>query len=406
MSFSTNPILDSTNRKTIAETGMEQQVILKDWQHASRMFADQQFRLAPKLDFQHHVSFNINIAALKNTSIYTKYGNELNMLAKSVTLPKLEIKIEDVNQYNRHKQMQLKHTPGDVTIKFYDDNMGLVNQMWQNYYSYYYADPVSANTIGSYAKTATKSSNYINHPYGLDNGSTDAFFNYIVVSQMARHEYVSVKLLNPIIKSWDGGQLDWSKTTAHEFTMVVAYEAIAYDQGMIEAGAPEGFGVVHYDTAPSPLTGVNPNPTAINPSFVQKLDVESLAPGILNNTINTINNYQNTKSTAGSENSVLGTALGLGALAIGAAGGLGLLSGAASAVSGALSGFSFPGSASGSDVTDTIKSGIGNMDSESLAPTGANYDTAIPEGDGGIGPSVGSESDAIGDSGGAGAWDF
>jgi hypothetical protein len=397
MSFTANNDLQFTN--TPDSNG--QTKILKDWQHGARMFSDQQFRLAPKLDFQHHVSFNINTAALKNTAIFSTYGNELNMLAKSVTLPKFEIKVEDVNQYNRHKQIQTRHVPGDVTIKFYDDNMGLVNQMWQNYYAYYYADPISANTAGSYDRTATKSSNYINHPYGLDNGSTNPFFNYILISQMARHEFVSVKLINPIIKSWDGMGLDWSKTTVHEFTMVISYEAVSYNQGVVATGAPEGFGVVHYDTTPSTLTGINPDPSVIDPSFVQALDMESLAPGILNNTINTINNYQNTQSTAGSSSSALGTALGVGALALGAAGGLGLLNGLSGAA-GALSGFSFPGSSSASDLTNATESGIGNMDSASLAPTGDNSDTAIPSGDGGIGPAVGDESDAEGSDGGDG----
>ena len=51
----------------------------------------------------------------------------------------------------------------------------------------------------------------------------------------------------------------------------------------------------HYDTTPSPLQGINPDPTVKDPSFVQALDIEAAAPGILNNTINTLNGYQNTK---------------------------------------------------------------------------------------------------------------
>jgi len=395
--------------------------ILKDWQHGARMFADQQFRLAPKLDFQHHVSFSINVAALKNANIYTKYGNELNMLAKSVSLPKFEIKLDDVNQYNRHKKIQYRHDPGDITIKFYDDNMGLVNQMWQNYYSYYYADPVSANTVGSYDRIATKNSNYINHPYGLDNGSTNPFFNYIVISQMARHEYVSVKLINPIIKSWDGNGLDWSKTTAHEFTMVIAYEAVSYDQGVVEAGAPEGFGIVHYDNTPSTLHGVNPDPTVISPSFVRALDLEGLAPGILNNTINTINGYQNSQSIAGSGSSALGNALGIAGLAVGAIGALGGLSAIGGAISGALSGFSFPGSSNASDITSSVPSDISGtpglqtfddgssiqtFDDGSTLTTDTDGNVSATSSDDGVGPTAGSDSGSMGDSGGDGAWDF
>ena len=282
MSFTSNPNLHS-----------DPHVNLKDWQHAARMFADQQFRLAPKFDFQYHVAFNINKAALKNANIVTRYGNEINMLVKGVTLPKFEVKAEAVNQYNRKKQIQYHHTMGDVILTCYDDNMGLMNQLWQNYYSYYYADSNSAKATGAYGRTATQNSNYISTPFGLDNSSSNPFFNYITIYQMARHEWVSVKLINPIIKSWDGGKLAWDSTKTHEFTMVIAYEAATYDTGEVKEGAPEGFGLEHYDVTPSPLTGINPDPTAINPSFVQALDIETAAPSILNNTINTINNYQN-----------------------------------------------------------------------------------------------------------------
>jgi len=285
MSFTSNDHLKSDPR-----------IALRDWQHAARMFSDQQFRLAPKLDFQFHVAFNINKAALKNANIVTRYGNEINMLAKGVALPKFEVKIETANQYNRKKQVQYYHTPGDVAITFYDDNMGLINHVWQNYYSYYYADSTSAKTNGAYGRNATQSSNYITTPYGLDNSSTLPFFNYITIYQMARHEWISVKLVNPIIKSWDGNKLDWGSNKIHEFSMTLSYEAVTYDQGRVEAGSPEGFGLEHYDHGPSPLQGVNPDPTVAQPSFVEALDIETAAPSFVNNAINTINAYQNTQT--------------------------------------------------------------------------------------------------------------
>ena len=268
---------------------------LRDWQHAARMFSDQQFRLAPKFDFQYHVAFNINKSALQNANIVTRYGTEINMLVKGVTLPKFEIKADVVNQYNRKKQIQFHHSMGDVVLTCYDDNMGLMNQLWQNYYSYYYADSTSAKATGAYSRTATKNSDYIKTPFGLDNSSTAPFFNYITIYQMARHEWVSAKLINPIIKSWDGNKLAWDSVKTHEFGMTIAYEAVTYDSGTVEPGAPEGFGLDHYDITPSPLSGV-PDSTTINPSFVQALDIQTAAPSFLNNAINSINAYQNTQS--------------------------------------------------------------------------------------------------------------
>jgi len=273
------------------------QVTLRDWQHAAKMFNVDQFRLAPKQNFLFHVSFGINVSALKNANIVQRYGNEINMLVKAVSLPSFTVQTEVLNQYNRKKVMQYQHKAGEVDIKFHDDNMGLINQLWQNYYSYYYADSTSAKSGGAYSRNATRSSNFITTPYGLDNNSVAPFFNYIKVYQMARHEFVCYQLINPLITSWNHNKLDYSDSKTHEFDMKLLYEAVNYSVGQVEAGTPEGFGVEHYDLMTSQLVGTNPDPTIISPSFVQALDIETIAPGILNNAINTVNGYQNTKSS-------------------------------------------------------------------------------------------------------------
>jgi hypothetical protein len=270
-------------------------ITLRDQQHAAKLFNVDQFRLAPKSKFLFHVAFNINVGALKNANLVQRYGNEINMLVKSVDLPNYKIDTEMLNQYNRKKVMQFGHKPLEIGIQFHDDNMGLINQLWQNYYSYYYADSTSAGQGGAYNRTATRNSDFIRTPYGLDNGSTAPFFNYIKIYQMARHEFVCYQLVNPVITSWNHNKVDYSNTKTHDFDMKLLYEAVNYSVGAVEAGSPEGFGIDHYDTTPSPLTGINPDPTVYNPSFVASLDLETAAPGILNTVIGQINSAQNSK---------------------------------------------------------------------------------------------------------------
>jgi hypothetical protein len=133
-----------------------QQVILRDQQHASKMFTADQFRLAPKHNFLFHVAFNINKNALTNPAIVQRYGQEINMLVKSADIPSITVQNEVLNQYNRKKIVQYQSSVKEVKIKFHDDNMGLINQVWQQYYSYYYADPSSAknNAYSRKEKTA------------------------------------------------------------------------------------------------------------------------------------------------------------------------------------------------------------------------------------------------------------
>lgn len=351
---------------------------LKDYRHAADLFNVDQFRLAPKSNFNFHVAFGINKAALKNADLIQRYGLEINLLVKSIDLPSFSVTTEIANQYNRKKVIQNTHKFSDITITFHDDNMGLINQLWQNYYSYYYADPTSSGQSGAYNRNAMRSSSYITTPYGLDNGSTNPFFTYIKIYQMARHEYVQYQLYNPLITNFAHNKLDYSDTKMHDFSMKIQYEAVSYTSGNVSAGTPEGFGVVHYDTTPSPLQGGTAPPTASS-SFLKTGSTTQNA-GVLNNAIATVNNYQNTQSSSSGlnlTNAIGGIAAGVAVIGIGSK----LLGNLTSSNIFGLNNTTFPGA--GTDqksTTEATSSGIGNQDSASLAPNGSNADTAIPSG--------------------------
>jgi hypothetical protein len=171
--------------------------------------------------------------------------------------------------------------------------MGLVNQLWQNYYSYYYADPSSSGNPGAYKRTAMKNSNYVNNPYGLDNGSTTPFFNYITIYQMARHEFVSYTLINPIISSWNHNKVSYSQSGTHDNTISIQYEAVNYGSGLVTPGDPEGFGLEHYDQTPSSLIG-NIDAAPVSPSFAEQPEPSGNA-STLNTLVQQTNTYLNTR---------------------------------------------------------------------------------------------------------------
>ena len=269
-------------------------VNLRDPQHAARLFVDDSFRLAPKQKYLFHVAFSINPAALKSIDVVQRHRNEINMLVKSVELPKFTIQTEMLNQYNRKKVVQFQHKPDPLNIKFHDDNMGLINQVWQNYYSYYYADSTSAQNPGAYNRNATRSSDFITTPYGLDNRSAIPFFNYITIYQMARHEFISYTLKNPMITSWAHGSASTTENGFNEKSMSISYEAVSYGSGKVTAGDPEGFGLEHYDNTPSPLQA-GPGLISTSPTFTDNQNVIGNATQFIKNLTDTINTYQNTQ---------------------------------------------------------------------------------------------------------------
>lgn len=308
----------------------------RDQQHAARLFVDDQFRLAPKHKFLFHVFFNINPATLADINLTQRHKNEIGMLVKSVDLPSYTMTVETANQYNRKKNIQSTHKFNEITLSFHDDNMGVINQLWQNYYAYYYADSRAAFESGAFGRTATKNFDYINSKYGLDNGSKAPFFNYITIYQMARHDYVSYRLVNPIITSWNHNKVDYGQNSVHDNTIKLAYEAVAYGSGVVSSDNVEGFSLEHYDQVPSPLTtGAPPAPNA-SPSFSSRISPNSAA-AFLQTLTQSVNGYQNTRELPISGSSNLSTP------------------NTSSTPGGLAGGFSFPGTSSSTGTTQATQ---------------------------------------------------
>jgi hypothetical protein len=84
------------------------------------------------------------------------------------------------------------------------------------------------------------------------------FFKEIRISTMARGEYVTYTLVNPMLTAWSHDNVDNSDgagTLQNQIT--VAYEAVFYESGAVNTGSngnPVGFGQDHYDTTPSPIS--------------------------------------------------------------------------------------------------------------------------------------------------------
>lgn len=274
---------------------------LRDWQHAARLFTDNNQVYGPKQKFLFHVVININQNALRNVAIGTTYRAVLGMLAKNVNLPRFSMTVDKVNQYNRKKNIQQKVTYEDSTITFHDDNMGLINQMWQNYFNYYYSDSSSATIPGAYGRTATKNFSAINSAYGLDSGATDPFFNDITIYQMAQGQYFGYKLINPMITSWNHEQVDYSQSQSpHYNTMTLAYEAVEYTNGAITDDQLRYFTDGVYDLSASPLSPFNAtsqvNDIKNTPNLNDINVVPNNASSILNNALKSVNTYQNSKA--------------------------------------------------------------------------------------------------------------
>lgn len=239
----------------------------KDFQHASRLYVDELYALAPKQGFLYYVVFEINEKVLPTDGQWTNNRKrEVGLLVKSCDLPKYSIEHEVLNQYNRKTYAQTKLTYQPVQITFHDDHANVTSALWQNYYTYYFADAASStrqltqktfSTPPGYKDTKyEKNSSIFQHTdYGLNNDQDEPFFRAISIYQIYRGKFSSFTLINPLITQWDHDRLEQSvNSKLLENRMTVGYETVVYGLGNIKKDNPSGFATFHYDTTPSPLS--------------------------------------------------------------------------------------------------------------------------------------------------------
>jgi len=225
-----------------------------NWQHASRIFHDDTFRLSPRHKFLYYVVFEIDSDSHRAAAFTQKHSQEVGLLVKTADLPKFNFDSITKNQYNRKKIIykQINYEPVNITM--HDDSAGITNALWAIYYGTYIADrflPNSAYRSNQYRSAGTSLDGF---RYGLDNNKTTDVFKSISIYTMSRKRFNGYTLVNPRIKSWSHGNVDYGDNTTVESTMTLEYEAVQYSSGNVAINRPKGFAAIHYDVTPSPLT--------------------------------------------------------------------------------------------------------------------------------------------------------
>ena len=183
---------------------------MKDYQHASRLYVDNNFKLMPKQKFLFHVVFNTD-----ETLFVDKFNSseryQLNMLVKACDLPKYNMSMEEKTQYNKKMYTATRIAYEPVNITFHDDHADTVNAFWKKYYEYNIADSI-----------------------GMNNDLT---------------------MVNPVIGSFSHDSLDQADGAGvMNNTMQILYETVIYKAGIVNKNNVPGFATVHYDNSPSPLS--------------------------------------------------------------------------------------------------------------------------------------------------------
>ena len=234
---------------------------MKDYQHASRLYIDDNFKLMPKQKFLFHVVFNTD-EELFFDKLSPNERLELNMLVKACDLPKYDMSYEEKIQYNKKMYAATRIAYEPVNITFHDDHADTVNAFWKKYYEYNIADSINMNNDLTISNT--KDDYYL---FGSDKRPTTKFgmdtpkqrrkpyLKGIEIFVLHKQRFTSMTLVNPVIGSFAHDNLDQADGAGVlNNTMQILYETVIYKSGIINRNNIPGFATIHYDNSPSPLT--------------------------------------------------------------------------------------------------------------------------------------------------------
>lgn len=169
-----------------------------------------------------------------NQSNISGWQRDIGFLVKSIDQPTISPKTEELNQYNKKRQIYTGYTTNPVNITIYDTADALALQMWAEYARYYFGD--FAQSENNYKYDQTSASMFGEDiGYGLL-GTSDIinFFAAIDIYQVFRNAYTKTTLINPRISAFDPEDLDYERMEASMHRVTVVYESVIYNNN----GAP------------------------------------------------------------------------------------------------------------------------------------------------------------------------
>lgn len=225
--------------------------MLRDYNHASRLYVGDQYRLVPKMGFLFHVFLDVGTNASSYDARNPTGTQEVGLLARSADLPRFTADSKVFNSYNRPSIVQTKIKYDTVTITFNDDSADVVKNFWIRYFKHYYRD--SDYSLGQYNMQYRYGEPMVNE-FGFGPLNAAKFLRSVRIYSLTKKTFSEYILVNPIIKSCRFGQHVNGESEVLKTEMSVDYESVLYSSGSVGANEISGFADLHYDSSPSSLT--------------------------------------------------------------------------------------------------------------------------------------------------------
>lgn len=175
---------------------------------------------------------------------------------KSIDRPAIQPVVEEVNQYNKKRQIYTGYKKSPVKCTFYDDAAGSAQLMWAAYSNYYFGDFAVANAPSRFADdlvsgTWNDDESHSDFGFTAKNGGQSGagsqwFFKSIDILHFHSKSYDLYTLLNPRLASFAPDELDYEQSAVGQINAEFVYEALIFTPNLTVAALPpsefaEGF---------------------------------------------------------------------------------------------------------------------------------------------------------------------
>jgi hypothetical protein len=162
----------------------------------------------------------------------------LTYVARMAERPKINVKAEELHQYNKKRQVYTGFKLDPLRVQFYDDVMNTAMLMWQKYAQYYFGDFQNVGTSYNsdavsqtfldvnktgFGLLANKGSNNV-----VNDLQSSFYFSAIEIYHFYFNMYDAYQFINPRIVTFDPDDMDYENSTPALISMSFVYENLQY----------------------------------------------------------------------------------------------------------------------------------------------------------------------------------
>lgn len=232
---------------------------MKDYRHASTLYASANYRLSPKFKFLYHCVFVFNRVAKS----LNYRDSEVGFMVKSTDLPGVSFDVEEIKQYNRKSYNYTGVAYNPVSMVFHDDNANNVRNFLSNIYNYYTSDGSKAEGAYSIRTAGVKDtfldeSSTASQKWGIDADHAqrgEPLLKEIQIYSLSKGVGSRYTLKNPIVTQFaHGSHAQADGAMPQESSISVSYDSYTYAD--VNVASIPNFGSVYDRLSGSTSSGL------------------------------------------------------------------------------------------------------------------------------------------------------